>query len=679
MYKNYWLIILLLLLGVETHADERNLFNNAWRFYRGDEPQAMKVQFSDEHWRMVDLPHDWRLTPDSLKSIEVSSDTVGWYRKTFTIAPSDTARIVYLCFERIHGKADIWLNGTLIHSTSCSYEPIKIDVTPHLRDPYRLNQLAIRVANAPMDSTFYIGAGITHDTWFIRTNRIHLDAWETQVKAIKVSSRRGRRHADLQISTLIHNTDTLKEKGHVRISIVDSEDKSVYDEIQATHLTDSTIFKSKVTLRNPKCWYTDSPEMYRATLYIGMNDTVCDSITIPFGINVVEYTEEMGLVQNDETPLIQGAMLEHNERLTGYTAFRRAEALLVQHMQTYGFTAVRCPMGLLSEHFLNACDTLGVMVFVDASSPIHQTEQWSERATLSHIKRYRNHPSIAMWCISDSTHERELVNTVDDSRPIAIADILLDYPWSDQRSPIGDLTPLAYRLNAERLVNSITMGISAPDTLHTDSTVWLPEVQHWTWPGYEGSTMKVNIYSKNDWVSLYLNNRLIDNVKPDKVTHSATLYLPYTPGKLDAVTSIDRRKLWQPKVSKSKIKIAGRSNDHFILFTEGEARYVHLSADCSTISNANGELCFVKIDILDADGNILSDGEVPLLLHIRGPGAILSSGNSQGVSSSLLTIKTHQGSALVVIRPFKKEVGTIRLTATAEGIDIGDVPIKVTE
>ena len=678
MRRSLWLIILLLSLG-KTYADERNLFNDAWRFYRGDMPQAIHPEYDDEHWRMVDLPHDWHLTPDSLSSIAASADTVGWYRKTFTIAPSDTARNVYLYFERIHGKAEIWLNDTLIHSTSCSYEPIKIDVTPYLADPYRLNHLAIRVANSPTDSTIYHGAGITHDTWVIRTDRIHLDAWETRVKTNQVYSRRGKWHADLQVSTQIRNTSAAQGEGWLRLLITDPEGSEVYDKQHAILLTDSTTFATKVTLRNPTSWYAATPDMYRAHLYVGTDETTCDSIAIPFGISAIAYSSETGLLHNDEWPLIQGSTLEYNNRFTGYTAFRRAEELLAGHMQYNGYTAIRCPMGLLSEHLLNACDTLGVMVLVDAFSPIHADEQWSDAATASLVKQYRNHPSIIMWCVSDDSHERQLISTVDDSRPIASTDLLLDYRWSDERRSQGEKTPRAYQLDAERLVSCITMGVSAPDTLQTDSTIWLPEEQHWTWPGYEGKVMKVNVYSQSDWVTLYLNDRMIGNTKLGKRAHQATYYVPYEPGQLDAVTSFDPRQLWQPRISRNKVKLSGRFKSHFLFYTTGEPTFFYMSSDRLKATNANGELCFVKIEVLDADGNVIPDAEIPLKLRIRGPGVIISAGNSREISPSIHSVTTCQGSAFVVIRPLKKEVGTIRLTATLDELDIADTTIEVVE
>ena len=47
------LICLLLMLGMVARAEERtSLFNEAWRFYRGDAPQAMQISYADERWQI---------------------------------------------------------------------------------------------------------------------------------------------------------------------------------------------------------------------------------------------------------------------------------------------------------------------------------------------------------------------------------------------------------------------------------------------------------------------------------------------------------------------------------------------------------------------------------------------------------------------------------------------------
>ena len=654
------------------------LFNDAWRFHRGDVAGAMKPSYFDEPWDMVDLPHDWRMIPDSLGTVDEQTDTVGWYRKTFTIGPDETDRRVFLCFERIHGRAEIWVNGESVYQSPCSCLPIRVDVTPYLNAPWKHNTVAIRVSGRPWSSTDYRGAGLTHDTWLMKTDSIYLDEWDTRIQTMRVYKRRSRWNADLRLSAMLKNAGTATD-GDVEVVVTDPDGEEVFNKLYPVPLKDSTMFSAKLTIAKPRYWSYDNPLVYKAEIRVLAADEVADRVEIPFGISTVEYTPDMGLMCNEEPPLIQGSTLDYNGRLTGYTAFRRAEAQLVGHLQSGGYSAVRCPMGLLSEHFLATCDTLGVMVLVDAFKPIHPDEEWSEQVTVENVRRFRNHPSIVMWCIDDSLREHQMIASVDNSRPIAVSGLLSDSYWSDMHYPLGDRTPLAYRLDAERLVIPITMSISARDTTRTDSVVWLPDVQRWRWPGYEGDTMKVTVCCNNNWVHLYLNDRFVSSARPDKRTHLSTFYVPYAPGKIHASTTIDTRRLWDYNNTKSKIKYIGYFERRFSLYTDATPKRISLSVDRKETSYANGELCFVKIEVLGADDNILPDAELPLTLHVSGPGLIVAAGNSRGMSSSKYRIHTCQGSAMVVIRPFNKGTGTIRLTVYPEELPIEDITVNVSE
>jgi beta-galactosidase len=42
-------------------ATRRSNFDQQWRFFQGDPPDADKVTFDDAAWRTLDLPHDWSI------------------------------------------------------------------------------------------------------------------------------------------------------------------------------------------------------------------------------------------------------------------------------------------------------------------------------------------------------------------------------------------------------------------------------------------------------------------------------------------------------------------------------------------------------------------------------------------------------------------------------------------
>ncbi|HEU5366507.1 MAG TPA: hypothetical protein VFU62_13300 [Hanamia sp.] len=79
-----------------------SLFDASWKFYRGDVINGENVNFIDQNWRTIDLPHDWSIEdlpnqsdsvigPFSVKSVGATATGytvggIGWYRKhAFTL------------------------------------------------------------------------------------------------------------------------------------------------------------------------------------------------------------------------------------------------------------------------------------------------------------------------------------------------------------------------------------------------------------------------------------------------------------------------------------------------------------------------------------------------------------------------------------------------------------------
>src|SRR5678816_1293323 len=69
-----------------------------WRFSKGDFANAMMPAFNDESWPEVDLPHDWSsegpFSADYASGNGYAPGGIGWYRKHFTVAETDTNKLI---------------------------------------------------------------------------------------------------------------------------------------------------------------------------------------------------------------------------------------------------------------------------------------------------------------------------------------------------------------------------------------------------------------------------------------------------------------------------------------------------------------------------------------------------------------------------------------------------------
>jgi len=194
---------------------------------------------------------------------------------------------------------------------------------------------------------------------------------------------------------------------------------------------------------------------------------------------------------------------------------------------------------------------------------------------------------------------------------------------------------------------------------------WPDELQSWNWNGYEGHMMDVRVFSYYPIVRLELNGKVIaeQTINEDsKLT--AHFKVPYEPGLLRAIAL------------ENGAVAAVRE-----LKTTGVPVKIKLTADRTRIKADRNDLSYVKIEIIDNQGELIPDAAVPVTLTVSGAGEIAGSGNAcphDMESFNAPVCKTFHGKALVILRPLRdKKNGTIILRAEANGLTSAEVQITM--
>jgi len=107
----------------------KKLFDLNWEFNNSNNKFASVVEFNDDSWIWIDLPHDWKNNYKSLfkynnKMDSISPETI-WYRKYFEIPRDWHNKNISIYFEGISGQNKIFINGVLIdqfHKKNGSYK-----------------------------------------------------------------------------------------------------------------------------------------------------------------------------------------------------------------------------------------------------------------------------------------------------------------------------------------------------------------------------------------------------------------------------------------------------------------------------------------------------------------------------------------------------------------------------
>jgi len=191
---------------------------------------------------------------------------------------------------------------------------------------------------------------------------------------------------------------------------------------------------------------------------------------------------------------------------------------------------------------------------------------------------------------------------------------------------------------------------------------WRREENHWTWDGQEGQPMTVRVYSRAPRVSLSLNGRFIGEQEVNQDSYEAIFTVNYEPGELVA-KNLGSRVLAGAKIFK----------------TSGAPKKLVMKADRNLISASHNDLAYVSISVVDKDGNLCPNAELPLKMEVSGAKAIVVGGNGNPTdmeSFRSLTPKTFHGQALAIVQA-QDESGTVTLKLSSEGLEGAQMEIKM--
>jgi beta-galactosidase len=236
-----------------------------------------------------------------------------------------------------------------------------------------------------------------------------------------------------------------------------------------------------------------------------------------------------------------------------------------------------------------------------------------------------------------------------------------DIDLTGWRKPISHYRNMLYN-NNEKLY----MAVREPNPVNgkikeTSWSVW-PTWESWSWPGYEGKDIQVEVYSKYPKVRLYLNKKLIgEQATKEEQQFKATFTIPYEPGLLKAVGVADNKEL-----------------ETTILQTSGNAAKIKIIPDRTNISANGQDLSFITVEVTDKNGILNPNAQNQLHFNIEGPGVIAGVDNANLKDLDLYVGSSRNawhGRALVVVRSTKK-AGAIKLTVSSPGFNDANAIIK---
>ena len=214
----------------------------------------------------------------------------------------------------------------------------------------------------------------------------------------------------------------------------------------------------------------------------------------------------------------------------------------------------------------------------------------------------------------------------------------------------------------------------AEETLHI-----LP---HWTWPGREGETTPIFVYTNYPSAELFING--VSQGVRTKDT-SVTLENSWDEESERSLKRQSRyRLMWMDtKYEPGTVKVvayneAGEAVAEREVKTAGKPHHIELKVDRATIEANGKDLAFVTVSVVDKDGNLCPAADNLIEFSVAGEGHYRAGANGNSVSLELFhepRMKVFSGMMTAIIES-NDTPGTITLTARSKGLKSAKIVIK---
>ncbi|MFV0593998.1 MAG: beta-galactosidase GalA [Draconibacterium sp.] len=379
------------------------------------------TNFNDSSWQHVNLPHDWAVgLPFSEKASwshgykalgsEFPENSVGWYRKTFSVAPADSGKCFEIQFDGIFRDSRIWINGMYLGNNMSGYMGAKFDITDFI-DFHSENTITVRVDATQTEGWFYEGAGIYRHVWLNVFNKLHTSPEDVFIYTKSIGNK-----AEMATEVSVHNRGQKEKSFYIEYEILDRNKNSIAIERSDKQLVpvgENISVGQSLNISKPNLWDTESPYLYTLVTRIVSEGKTLEEIRTRFGVRTFRY-EADGFYLNNKKVQIKGVCVHQDHAGVGAALLDEIQVYRIGLLKEMGANAYRTAHNPPTPEVLEACDSLG-MLFMNETRLLNSGQEYLGQFEKL-IKRDRNHASLFMWCIGN---EEELIQTTPVGERIA--------------------------------------------------------------------------------------------------------------------------------------------------------------------------------------------------------------------------------------------------------------------
>ncbi|MGA2041563.1 MAG: discoidin domain-containing protein [Bryobacteraceae bacterium] len=363
-----------------------------------------------------------------------------WYRTEFTAPPPAAGRHVFLNFDGVNWKAEVFLNGQRLGRIDGGFMTGRFDVTALLRTG-KPNALAVRIVKnanpgsvtekdfqSPGKNGGALGAdnptmhasvgwdwiptirgrntGIWGDVFLSTAGAVSIE--NPQADTISIAADGSSAEVALEATLTNHSGAPVSGKLRGRFGEASFEQAVTIAANASKTVKFDPAAEPALRLRNPKLWWPNGYgdlNLYRVELEFAAGGAVSDSKSFNAGVRRFTYSEEGGALRifvNGRRFVARGGNWGFPESMLRYRA--REYDAAVRYHRDMNFTMIRNWVGQTGdEAFYDACDRYGIVVWQDfwLANPWDGPDPDDNAMFLANARDYvlrmRHHPSIGLY------------------------------------------------------------------------------------------------------------------------------------------------------------------------------------------------------------------------------------------------------------------------------------------
>jgi beta-galactosidase len=232
---------------------------------------------------------------------------------------------------------------------------------------------------------------------------------------------------------------------------------------------------------------------------------------------------------------------------------------------------------------------------------------------------------------------------------------------------LGNKKPQMYFRDVVWRKSNLEILVHAPVPAGEEEEVsfwgWPNEWKSWNWEANEGTPLQVSVYSRCDEIRLELNGEVV-GTKPvsDETKLTASFNVPFQPGELVAIGFT-----------------AGKEVVRQSLKTTGKPAQLRITAERETVSTSKNDLAYFNIEVLDENGLLVPDAEIPINFSILGKCKLQAVGNGNPTdmkSFQQSKVNSYRGRCQLIVRSCK-DGNEILVFAKSPGLITGECKVLV--